>query len=91
MRKTAQADEAAENRSVGVVTPGSPPGVGRGVPFIGGLIRLARLRSRVAGKEAGDVVPPRRDDRDFDTARTSMEAGLTRGASLLFGEFARRR
>jgi hypothetical protein len=88
MRKTIQADEAAEKRSADVVTP---PDAGPGVPFIGGLLRLARLRSRVAGKEAGEVVPPRRIDQGYDAARSSMEAGLTRGASLLFGEFGSRR
>ena len=91
MRKTIQADETAENRSADVVTPGAPTGVGLGVPFIGGLLRLARLRSRVAGEEAGDVSPPRRADQDLAASRSSMEAGLTRGASLLFGGFARRR
>jgi hypothetical protein len=92
MRKTIHADEAAEKRSADVVTPGAPPDAGPGVPFIGGLLRLARLRSRVAGKEAGEVVPPRRRaDQDLDAARSSMDAGLTRGASLLFGEFGSRR
>jgi len=83
MRKTARANEATENRSAGVVTSGAPPGIGPGV--IGSLLRLARLRPRSAGKDAFDVIPPRRADQGYDAARSSMEAGLTRGASLLFG------
>ena len=86
MRKTTQANEATENRSAGVATPGAPPVIGPRTSFVGGLLRLARLRSRSAGKDTGDVVAPRRADQGYDAARSSMEAGLTRGASLLFGD-----
>lgn len=84
MRKTTQANEATENRSAGVVTPGAPAVIGPGV--IGSLLRLVWLRPRLAGRDAGDVIAARkRADQGYDAARSSMEAGLTRGASLLVG------
>jgi len=86
MRKTTQINQMADDLSAGVATHEGTPG--SGVSLIGSLLRLARLRSRKAIAEKGpeDTISPRRNwDPSFDAARVSMEAGLTRGASLLFG------
>ncbi|MBA2715218.1 MAG: hypothetical protein H0U55_16920 [Rubrobacteraceae bacterium] len=88
MRKTTQTNEMADDRSAGVATHEATPGMGSGVSFVGSLLRLARLRSRkvIAEKDPGDTTSLRgRPDPASDAARASMEAGLTRGASLLFG------
>jgi hypothetical protein len=83
----------SEDRPAGAVTHVVSPGIG--AAFIGGLLRLARLRSRKAGAEedAGDANSPRgrRPDQGSGAARSPMDAGLTRGASLLFGELRSRR
>jgi hypothetical protein len=91
MKKTTQANGAADDRSAGLLMRGAPS-IGPEVPYVGGLLRLVRLRSRKAVKETDDTAPSRgrRPDHGSDVARTSMEAGLTRGASLLFGEFGSR-
>jgi hypothetical protein len=88
MRKTKQVGETAGNRSAGAATHEAPPTVGAGAPLIGKLIRLVRLRSHkaVAGEDANDAVSPsgRKLDHDAEVARSSIEAGLTRGASQFF-------
>jgi hypothetical protein len=89
--QTTQDNETDGDRSAGAITHGVPPGIGSNAPFIGDLLRLVRLRSRkaVAGEVADVAISPqgRRPDHASDAARSSMEAGITRGASLLFGGF----
>jgi hypothetical protein len=92
MRQTTQANQTADYRSAGVLTRGASPDIGAGVPLIGRLLRR-RSRKGVAAKDANDAVSPRRI-RPYhysDAARSPMEAGITRGVSLLFGEFDSRR
>jgi len=88
MRKTEQANEIADDRAAGAATRGVPGGLGSGVPFIRALLRRARLRTRkaVEGKDLEGTISTRqrRQDPGSDAARSSMEAGLTRGVSLLF-------
>lgn len=87
-RKATQTNEMADDRSDGAATDEGTPAMGSGVSFIGSLLRLARLRSRkaMAAKDPRETISPRRKpDPGSDVARSSMEAGLTRGASLLFG------
>jgi len=95
MRKITQANETTDERSAGAVTSEGTPTIGSGTTFIGNVLRLARLRSRkvVAGRDLKDTgsLQDRRPDHGSDVARSSLEAGLTRGASLLFGEFGSRR
>jgi hypothetical protein len=95
MRKITQANETTDERSTGVVTSEGTPTIGSGTTFIGDVLRLARLRARkaVAGRDLKGTgsLQDRRSDHGSDVARSSMEAGLTRGASLLFGEFGSRR
>jgi hypothetical protein len=90
MRETAQANKSADESSGGVVTHEVPPGIGSKMPIIRNQIRP---RSRRAAKVASDVITPRRSrpDRDSDMVRSSMEAGLSRGVSIVFGEFDSRR
>jgi hypothetical protein len=91
MRQTTRASQATNNRSAGVVKRGVQPGIGSGVPLIGRLLRR-RSRKAVATKDAHDAASPRRIRQDYgsDAARPSMEAGITRGVSVLFGEFGSR-
>lgn len=95
MRKTARVNETADNRSAEAASHKAPPGIVSGIPFIGDLHRLARLRSPkdVTGEHADDVISQqgRRQDHGSDAARSAMEAGITRGLSLLFGGFGGRR
>jgi hypothetical protein len=90
MRKTEQANEIADGRAAGAATHGVPGGLGSGLPFIKALLRRARLRTRkaveVEGKDLEGTTPtqPGSQDPGSDAARSSMEAGLTRGVSLLF-------
>lgn len=60
-----------------------------GTPLTGRLFRLVRLRSRraAAGADANDATSTRwsRPDHAPEEARSPMDAGLTRGASLFFG------
>ncbi len=88
MREKTQTNEMADARFAGAVTQEVTPGMGSGVSLIGSLLRLARLRSRksIAEKGPKDTISTHRNwDPSSDAARASMEAGLTRGASLLFG------
>jgi hypothetical protein len=89
MRQTTQANQTAVDRSAGVVTRGTSPGVGSGVPLIGRLLRRSS-RKAVAAK---DAISPRgiRPHHGSEVTRSSMEAGITRGVSVLFGEFDSRR
>ena len=91
MRKTARDDETADYRSAAMHT--IPPDVDSRATLIGYLLRLARLRSRKAGEDADDAISSqgRKPDHARDTARSSMEAGMTRGLSLLFYGFGGRR
>jgi len=91
MRQTTQANQTANNRSAGVLKRGVSPDIGSGVSLIGRLLRR-RSRNGVAAKEANDAISPRRirPDHESDATRSSMEAGITRGVSLLFGEFGNR-
>jgi hypothetical protein len=89
MRKTTRTNETTDDRSAGAITSEGTATIGSGTTFIGNLLRLARLRSRkaVAGRDLEDTssLQDRKPDHGTDVARSSMEAGLTRGASLLFG------
>ena len=95
MRKTVQANETADDRPAGAATHEGSLSVGPGIPIVGNLIRLMRLRSRKAVDEKaleGTVsARARRQDPGSGAARSSMEAGITRGVSVLFGEFGGRR
>jgi len=95
MRKTVQANETPDDRPAGAATQEGTLSVGPGIPFVGNLIRFVRLRSRKAVDkkvlEGTISARARRQDPGFDAVRPSMEAGLTRGVSLLFGEFGGRR
>jgi hypothetical protein len=95
MRKTVQANETADDRLAGAATHEGTLSGGPRIPFVGNLIRRVRLwtRKAVAGRDLKDTgsLQDRRPDPGSDVARSSMEAGLTRGASLLFGEFGSRR
>jgi hypothetical protein len=88
MRKITQANETTGERSAGAVTSEGTPTIGSGTTFIENVLRLARLRARnaVAGEGLKDTgsLQDRRPDHGFGVARSSMEAGLTRGTSLLF-------
>ncbi len=90
MRKTARANETADNHSAEAASHKVPPGIGSGIPFIWGLLRP---RKAVAGDDADGAISQqgRGLDHASDAARSAMEAGITRGASLLFGEFGSRR
>lgn len=88
MRTTTQTDQVANGRSAGAAPHQDAPGMGPDVSFVGRLLRLARLHSSeaVAEKPHKDTMPScGRQDPGSDVARASMEAGLTRGASVLFG------
>ena len=89
MRKTAQISEIADSRSTGVATPGVPPAGGAGSTFIGKLIRRAWFRPHKAavGDDANDAASPRGKGTDHasNAARSPIDAGITRGASLWFG------
>ena len=95
MRNTGQANETADDRLAGAATHEGTLSVGPGIPFVGNLIRRARLWTRKAvdkkDREGTISARARRPDPGSDAARSSMEAGLTRGASVLFGEFGSRR
>ena len=95
MRNTGQANETADDRLAGAATHEGTLSVGPGIPYVGNLIRFVRLRPRKAvdKKALEGTISARaiRPDHGSDAARSSMEAGLTRGASVLFGEFGSRR
>jgi len=95
MRKTARANETIDNHSAGGASRKVPPHIGSGIPFIGDLLRLARLRSRkaVAGDDADGAISQRgrKPDHASDAARTAMETGITRGLSLVSGGFSDRK
>jgi hypothetical protein len=95
MRKAVQANETPDDHPAGAATHEGTLSVGPGIPFVGNLIRRARLRTRKAVDkkvlEGTISARARRQDPGSDAARSSMEAGLTRGVSLLFGEFGSRR
>ena len=86
MTQATQTDRAANYRSAGVPTRGNSPGIGSGIPLIGRLLRC-RSRNAVATKEASEATSPRRTRpyHDSGAARSPMEAGITRGVSVLFG------
>jgi hypothetical protein len=92
MRQTTQANQTANNHSTGVVTRGASSGIGSRVPLIGRLLRR-RLRKAVAAEDINDAFSSRRirPDHGSDAVRSSMEAGISRGVSVLFGEFGSRR
>lgn len=88
MRERTRTDEMADAHPAVMVTREGVRAVAPDVSPIGGLLRFARFRSRKATAEEAprDTIPQRgRQDPPSDTARASMEAGLTRGASLFFG------
>jgi hypothetical protein len=91
MRQATQANQTAINRSAGVVERGASSGISSRVPLIGRLLRR-RSRKAVAAEDANDVITPRRirPEHGSDAARSSMEAGISRGVSVLFGEFGSR-
>ncbi len=93
MGKTARANETADNRSAEAAWHKVPPGIGSGVAFIGDLLRLARLRSPKdeSGEHTDGAVSQqgKRPEHASEAARASMEAGITRGLSLLFSGFRR--
>jgi hypothetical protein len=94
MSKATQANQTAAKRDAGAAAQEGTPGIGKGARFIRNLLRFARRRSRqaVAGKEADATSSRGRGpEHGSDAARSSMEAGLTRGVSLLFGELGSRR
>lgn len=96
MGKTARANETADNRSSEAAWHKVPPGIGPGVAFIGDLLRLVRLRSpkdESAEHADGAAVSQqgKRPEHASDAARASMEAGITRGSSLLFSGFSDRK
>ena len=87
MRTTMQTDQLADERSAGAPAHQEIPGTGPNDSFIGRLLRLGRLRSSKAVAETAtkETIPARRrSDPGPEVARASMEAGLSRGASLLF-------
>jgi hypothetical protein len=88
MRQTTRASQTTNNRSASVVTRGASPDISTGIPLIRRLLRR-RSRKAVGAKDASDAISPRRIrlDHGTDSARSSMEAGLTRGVSVLFGTF----
>jgi hypothetical protein len=92
MRQTPQANQTANYRSADVLPRGASPDIGPGAPLIGRLLRRLSRKS-VAAKDANDAISPRRirPNRESDAARSPMEAGITRGVSVLFGEFGSRR
>lgn len=95
MGKTARANETADNRSAEAAWHKVPPGIGPGVAFIGDLLRLVRLRSPKdeSAEHADGAVSQqeKRPEHSSDAARASMEAGITRGSSLLFNRFSDRK
>ena len=95
MRKITLGNETTDERSAGAVTSEGTLTIGSETTLIGNVLRLARLRSRkvVTGRDLKDSgsLRDKRPDHGSDVARSSLEAGLTRGASLLFGEFGSRR
>ena len=88
MSTTTHTDQMADERSAGTLTHQETPGMGPDDSFIGRLLWLGRLRSSkaVAEEATRDTIPSRRrQNAGSDVARASTEAGLSRGASLLFG------
>jgi hypothetical protein len=92
MRQTTQANHTANNRSAGVAANGLASGIGAEVPLVRRLLRR-RSRKAVAAQDTNDAFSARRirPYHESDAARSLMEAGITRGVSLLFGEFGSRR
>jgi hypothetical protein len=95
MRNTVQTNETPDDRPAGAATHEGMLSVGPGIPLVGNLIRRVRLSTRKAvdKKDLEGTISSRtrRQDPGSDVARSSMEAGLTRGVSMLFGEFGSRR
>ena len=94
MSKALHANETAGDRPAGADTHEIALSVDPGIGIVGSLIRLVRLRSRKAVEEKAleGTVSARASRRgpDSGAARSSMEAGITRGVSVLFGEFGSR-
>lgn len=82
MRKTQQVSETADSRSGGAAT------VGTGAPLIERLVQLVRRpRKAVAGHDAKGATSTGegRPDRASNSTPSTIDAGLTRGASLFLG------
>jgi hypothetical protein len=95
MGNTPRDDQTVGDRSVDASTRTVASTIGRRATFIGDLLRHARLRSRKdpTGEHVGDVISPRgrSPGHASEAARSSVDAGITRGSSLLFGRFSSRR
>jgi hypothetical protein len=93
MGNTPRDDETADSRSA--AARALPPSMGSRATFIRYLLRFAQLRWRkeVTREHADEAISPqaRTPDRAPDAARSSMDAGVTKGSSLLFGRFSSRR
>jgi hypothetical protein len=93
MRNTPRDDETADSRSAAAST--LPPSMGSRATFIRYLLRFARLRWRkeVTREHVDEATSPqaRTPYQASDAARSSMDAGITKGSSLLFGRFSSRR